>query len=272
MTFNEIVQELGFEGVAGTLLTIVMFILLILIIIAALVSIVVKAYLAIKYLKYNHQKVESKKLGRDVARELLDKNGMENIKVVRASVFTAFTVGNSYSHYFKRVRLRGLIYDKASLTSVAVAGEKVGLGLLDKEGDKEMKKRIKLTPIIMFGPLACIPLALIGVIIDIIVFNSSGVVSLIAAGLGIIFYAWAFVLSCAQLKTEKKAQEKALVMLSENGYLNAKEIEDAKELFKLYNIDYILQEIIALLELILKIVEFLLKILETTGKFSLNKS
>ena len=253
------------EGLAVTLI-IAIIILGVLIGIASIVALIFSIYLAIKYIKYNRQKAKCGIAGKDVARQLLDKNDLGHIKVVRASFIAAFTVGNSYSHYFKRVRLRGLIYKKDSLTSVAIAGEKVGLALLDKEQDPDMVKRIRLLPIITFGPFFFIFLVLIGLLLDFLFFNADGTVFLILSVIAVLFYVWTFILSIRTLRSEKKAQDRAIEILRQDNYLTEDEVQDAKDLYHLYNINYILDAVIAFLEALRKILMLVLKIMAKVNK------
>jgi Zn-dependent membrane protease YugP len=105
-----------------------------------------------------------------------------------------------------------------------------------------------------------IPIIRIGVIIDIILFNFSGVVTIIATAIAFSFYIVSFVLSLMVLKTEVKAQERALTILKEENMATEEEREMMKKLFKLYNIDYVNQLIIELLQLILRILMLIAKI------------
>ena len=124
---------------------------------------------------------------------------------------------------------------------------------LDKEGDKDMKTRIILTPFIYFGPLMFLPIIIIGVLLDIFLFNFSGVASVIAAVLGLALYVISFVMSLMVLKTEVKAQGKALEILEKDNLANEEEREMMKSLFKLYNIQYVNDLILEFLELLLRI-------------------
>ncbi len=248
------------------LLLLALGIVAVLIAICSIVSFFMYIYLFFGYMRYNKQKVSSGVKGKDVARELLDKNGLEKIKVVRSSIFTAFTVGNSYSHYFHRIRLRGLIYKKASLTSVAVAGQKVNLALLDKAGDPLMKRQIKLIPLAFFGPLLAVVVIALGVFLDFAYFEGNGITSLISVIFGLFFYSLSVVLQVNTYRLEKKAQSSTMDLLYDNGYINEQEKEDCKELFRLYNLTYIMNIIVSILELIREIIKLLLKILRAMQK------
>lgn len=246
----------GFENVSPALQWAI-FIVACLIILVALVSVCVAIWLAIKYVRYN-RRMNSKGLsGADAAREILDKNGLQHIRV---SVFGSLMFGNSYSHYFKKVRIRRLTNKKPSITSLAIGAQKSALAILDKEGDKDMRTRVILTPIMYFGPFAFIPLLIIGVLIDILVFGFTGWVTLAFAGLGLLFYVLSFVLSIMVLKTEVKAQKRACEILKQEDMATDEEIGMMQELFKLYNIQYVNDLILEFLQMLLKILEFAAKI------------
>ena len=215
-------------------------------------SLVVSVWLAIKYVKFNRTQNSAGLSGQEVARKILDANGLNHIGV---KVTGSLLFGNSYSHYFKKVRLRRFTRHERSLTSLGMGAQKASLAILDKEGDPDMRKRIRLYPIITFGPFAFIPLIAIGALLDYFVFNQTGVITLVLGGLGFLFYVYAIVLSVLTLKTEKKAQEKAYSILEERNLATAEELSSLKELFHLYNVQYINDIILSSLELLYTILQ-----------------
>ena len=228
-----------------------------LIAVVAVVAVAISIWLSIKYIVYNRRQNSKHLTGGDVARTILDSNGLKHIRV---STWGSLLFGNSYSHYFKKVRIRRLTKNKTSITSLAIGAEKSALAILDKEGDKDMKKRIALTPFIYFGPIAFIPIILIGVVIDYFVFNFSGLTTVISAGVGILLYVISFVLSIKVLKTEVKAQKRACEILKQQGLATDEEIQMMEELFKLYNIQYVI-------DIVLEFLQMLMKVLEVAAKF-----
>ncbi len=223
----------------------------------AAVSVCISIWLSIKYFVYNRRTNSRGITGKDAARLILDQHGLQNIKV---SVVGSLLFGNSYSHYFHKVRLRRLTTNKPSITSLAMGAEKASLAILDKEGDKDMRTRVVLTPLMYLGPFAFIPIMIIGVFIDFAFFNFSGVATIIAAAVGLLLYVISFVLSIMTLKTEVKAQKRACQILQQQNLANAEEIEMMQNLFKLYNIQYINDIILEFLQLILKILEIVAKV------------
>ena len=239
INIDNITLELGLQialGIVGLLILVV-----------GLVSLVVSIWLAIKYAKFNRRENSAGLTGEETARKVLDDNGLQHIKV---KVTGSVLFGNSYSHYFKKVRLRRMTRHKTSLTALGMGAQKACLAVLDKEGDPDMKKQVRLYPIITFGPFAFIPLVLVGAVLDYLVFNQSGACVYILGGLGLLFYIYSIVLSVLTLKTEKKAQQRAYCALRSSNLATEEELADLKELFHLYNVQYINDIILACLELI----------------------
>ncbi len=148
---NEILKAIMDETGAKTeFLAWAFFIVGSLITVMAIISLLVSLCLSIKYIKYNRRKNSLGETGEQIARRILDMNGLQNVKV---SPVGSIMFGNSYSHYFKRVRLRRRTYKKASVSSLAMAVQKSALAVLDKENDPDMMKRNKLIPFITFGPV-----------------------------------------------------------------------------------------------------------------------
>lgn len=254
---NEIVQFIQETiGAESILLVVATLIVAFLIAILSIVGCVISIYLAIKYVKFNRTKNSCGLSGEKVARKILDDNGLQKIKVSKNG---SFIFGNSYSHFFKKVRLRRRTYKKESLASLGMAAQKSALAILDKEKDPDMVKRNKLIPVVYFGPFAFIPLILVGVILDFVVFKSAntGLCSLIAISLGILFYLASFLLSVVILKVEIKGQDKAIEILKKEQLATEEEINKLRELFKLYNLEYINNMILAFLELLYRILQLL---------------
>ena len=219
-----------------------------LIMIVAIYAGIVSLWLMAKYFKYNRLKNSTGLTGTEIARRILDDNGLQRIKVKRTG---SLLFGNSYSHYFKKVRLRGFIRHETSLTSIGIGAQKAALAILDKEGDPDMKKRIRLVPLVTFGPFMFIPLIIVGIVLDFYVFNGmSATWTIVLGALGLLFYAYSIVLSVLTLKTEKKAQNRAYDILKRDYSITEAELSGLKELFHLYNIQYVNDIILSSLELL----------------------
>lgn len=226
-----------------------------LLVLASVVALVVSIYLAIQYVKYNRSPNSCGMTGEQIARTILDQNGLEKIRVSKTG---SILFGNSYSHYFKKVRLRRLTWKKQSVSSLAMAAQKSALAVLDQEQDADMKTRIRLTPFIYLGPIACVPMVLLGALLDLYVFQSTnGVYTITLTSIGFAFYLLSFLMSILVLKTEKKAQQRAYEIMKENGMATGEELAMCQKLFRLYNVEYINDMVIALLELVYRVLQII---------------
>ena len=241
----------GLDGVSDAVI-LAMGVVCGLLIIVSIFALGVSIFLAISYVRYNKKQNSCGKTGEQIARKILDHHELGHIKVSKTG---SIMFGNSYSHYFKKVRLRRLTWQKRSVTSLAMAAQKSALAVLDKENDAEMRTRIRLTPLIYFGPIAFVPMVVIGVLLDVLL--STGFCGILFTVLGLGFYLLSFVMSILVLKTEKKAQKRAYEIMKEEGLATEEELESCKKLFRLYNIEYINDMVIALLELIYRVLQII---------------
>ena len=115
-----------------------------------IIGLIIVLYAQIKinstYGKYKNIKLNKNITGQEVARMILDSNGMNNIHVVE-------TQGELTDHYDPRrkvVRLSKQIFHDNAIASVAVAAHEVGHAIQDKENYIFMKIRSILVPIVNF--------------------------------------------------------------------------------------------------------------------------
>lgn len=256
--FIDVVREIAdgeLNGVSGGVI-IAMGVVFVLLVLVSIFAMGVSIYLAISYVRYNKKFNSCGKTGEEIARTILDRYGLQHIKVTASG---SVLFGNSYSHFFKKVRLRRMTWQKQSVTALAMASQKSSLAILDKEEDPDMKTRIRLTPLIYFGPIAFVPMVFIGVLLDLFIFTSSdGICTIALTVLGLAIYVLSFVMSILVLKTEKKAQDRALEVMELEGLATGEELEMCQKLFRLYNIEYINDMIVALLELIYRVLQIVM--------------
>lgn len=107
-------------------------------------TLLAQAFIKIAYAKY--QKIENSKnnTGFDIARKILDKNGLKDIMILE-------TQGDLTDHYdptSKVVKLSTNIYHGTSIASAAVAAHECGHAIQDKVHYVPMRIRSKLVPIV----------------------------------------------------------------------------------------------------------------------------
>jgi len=229
-----------------------------LIILMAVIVIIMRIYLMVAYHDGNTQKTKSGKTSSQVAREALDKAGLSHIKVEKANFFRAFIFGNCYSITKKTIFLRKGIYEKDSITAVAMALQKVGVAKLCERGDIKTRTRNIMQILSLFGPLLFVPVALLGCIIDLVLFHMFGAFSIVGIAIGFVLVFSGLIATLLNLPVEKQANNMALEMIKETGVLNEEEIVIVKKVFKAYIVSYICEFIVAVLRIVQIILEIVM--------------
>ena len=148
--------------------------------------------------------------------------------------------------------------NKPSLTAVAMAAQKVALAEQHRDGDTKMIVRSRLQGLGVFAPILFVPLVLIGFLVDIFVLTL--LFSLVTAGIGLLFILFGFIVTLLNIPVEKKAMERAQVILENE--LTGEEMVTVKKIFRSYLVEYVLQFIIAILRIIQLILKILIRIRE----------
>ena len=116
-----------------------------------ILALIITSYAQLKittnYSKYKQVESIKGKRGCEVAREILNKHGLKNVKVEQVA-------GNLTDHYDPRtkvVRLSDDIYSGTSIASVSVAAHECGHAIQDKVGYTPMRIRSSLVPVVNFS-------------------------------------------------------------------------------------------------------------------------
>lgn len=265
MMLAETFDSKGFFGEITTLLIVVFAIVgafFALSVVAALWHLI----LMLKYRKYNKRQASTEMTGAEVARKMLEGLGINDVEVVKCNFISAIFLGNSYSPFKKRIRLRKNIYDKKTLTAVAMATQKVALAKRDHDGDKKLKTRSVFMTFGYFAPFAVLPLVVIGLLIDFLTASQNYIGTIVLSAIALVFYIASFIVLCLNIPIEKRANKDALEFMQKTGILTEQELADAKDLFKTYLTMHVLDFVVELLYLLWRILEFIVKVSNFAAK------
>ncbi len=166
---------------------------------ALIIPLIAQIYINVCHDKYRRIENKKKLTGFDVARKILDSNGLKDIYVVE-------TRGNLTDHYDPRrktVKLSSDVFHGDSVASMAVAAHECGHAIQDKEGYLFMKIRSFIFPIVSFGTKIAYIVLFIGLIADIMNLVWAGI---LLVGLGLIF-------QLVTLPVEINASKRAIIEL-----------------------------------------------------------
>ena len=135
---------------------------LILFILIIILPLIADIFVKINY-SINLKKENSKGLsGAEVARKILDKNGLSNIYVVATNGYLT----DHYDPKRKVIRLSKEVYEGSSVSSMAIAAHECGHAIQDKEGYLFLRLRSLIFPVVNIATSISYYIILIGFIFE----------------------------------------------------------------------------------------------------------
>jgi len=187
------------------------------------------------YKKYSKIATSSRMTGAQVARKILDDNGLNNIQIEEVKG----VLSDHYDPRSKIVRLSSGNFHGHSMAASAVAAHEVGHALQDAEEYAFLKFRSALVPVASFGSRSAIYIIIAGLI-----FNLSGLMLF-----GIIFMALAVLFQLVTLPVEFNASNRAMDQLVGTGIILNNEEKDTKKVLNAAALTYVAAALVAVMEL-----------------------
>ena len=160
--------------------------------------------------------VVSGKSGADVAREILDRNGLQNVPVQPSK---AGPLSDHDDPRTRRVNLSEVVFAGRSVASTAVAAHEVGHAIQHAKSYVPMTIRSAIWPIAAFGSRSWFFILIAGMI-----FNAFGLVQL-----ALIVFALVIAFQLITLPVEFNASRRALGQIRELGLVNDAEAVGARQ-------------------------------------------
>ena len=184
------------------------------------VSFVIQRVLQSKFEKYSQIMNPTGVTGADVARKMLEENGIDDVTVDAVE-------GNLTDHYnpqTKRVNLSRSVYYGNSVAAAAVAAHECGHAIQHKEGYGPLRLRSALVPVVNFANMAVQWVLLAGVLL-INIFPSM-------LWIGIALFAVTTLFSVITLPVEINASRRALQWLESRGGADGRTLAMASDALK----------------------------------------
>ena len=160
-------------------------------------------YVSCTYKKYIKVESECKLTGYDIARKILEKNGLGNLYIVE----TTGTMTDHYDPTRKIVKLSTDVYNQTSVSSIAIAAHECGHAIQDKEGYFFLRLRCKIYPVVNLATKFAYIVIAIGAILE---FFDLIMVGIVLVGFGLAF-------QLITLPVEINASQRALKEMEECG-------------------------------------------------------
>lgn len=209
---------------------------LLLIILILLIPFLAQIGISSSYNKYKRIKNERQISGFEVAREILDKNGLEDIYVVE-------TKGSLTDHYDptkKVVRLSSEVFHGKTVASAAIAAHECGHAIQDKENYAFLRIRSAIFPIVNIATRISYYIIFIGFLfqaLDLVYFG----IALTALGL---------VFELVTIPVEFDASSRALKKIEEYQIVNSSEHAGAKSVLTAAALTYVAGVLASILQIL----------------------
>ncbi len=169
-----------------------------------------------------------------VAKELLQKENVQGVKVTKV----AGSLTDHYNPKTETVALSSTVYDSTSVAAIGVAAHEIGHVIQKHRGYFPMKVRAAFYPIVKIGSMAFVPLLLIGLMIEIFAGVGNGI-SNILINLGIFGYGLATLFALITLPVEFNASSRAKKALVKDGILTPEEANQAGKVLNAAALTYV---------------------------------
>ncbi len=209
---------------------------IIVMILSMVLSAVAAAWVRSSYAKYSKKQSNSGMTGAQVARAILDRNGLTNVPVEPVA-------GQLTDHYDpgkKVVRLSEGNYNKNSIAAVSVAAHEVGHAIQDATGYAPMKLRAGIFPVVNFAGQFWMPLFIMGIFLGGSIFIQLAAIALAAV---VAFHV-------VTLPVEVNASTRAYGQLTRYGMLSHSEAGGTKRVLSAAAFTYIAAALTSILMLL----------------------
>ena len=197
----------------------------ILVIIALLLSMFASFGVKATFSKYDKVANSRGLTGADVARRILDLNGLQNVRIERVS-------GSLTDHFDPRanvVRLSDATYASNSVGAIGVAAHECGHAIQYAKSYAPIKIRNSIVPVVNIGNKLSMPLFILGLILG----------SYNLALFGAALFGLVLVFQVVTLPVEFNASRRAIKILDSNGILSETETKGAKKVLSAAAMTYV---------------------------------
>jgi len=188
------------------------------------------------FAKYSRVPTSTYRRGADIAREILNANGLFNVAVEEGRGF----LSDHYDPRNKTVRLSPENYHGNSIAAAAVAAHECGHAIQDGQGYAFLRFRHALVPVANLGSNASWILIMIGIFAHL-----SGLLLL-----GIVFMAAAVLFQLVTLPVEFNASNRAMNQVVSLGLIGNREQREARKVLNAAALTYVAAAAVAVLELL----------------------
>ncbi|MGB3977048.1 MAG: zinc metallopeptidase [bacterium] len=190
--------------------------------------------------RYSRIPSSSGMTGAQVARQILDRNALYDVKIERV----AGHLSDHYDPTSRRLRLSQSVYDSTSIAAQGVAAHEAGHALQHKTGYAPLQLRSKLVPLAGIGSQFSWILIMLGVLIA----SAGG--TMFVAKLGVLLFATTVLFTLITLPVEFDASSRAKAILTQHGIVSTRETDGINAVLNAAALTYVAAAVTAILQLL----------------------
>ncbi|HMR63905.1 MAG TPA: zinc metallopeptidase [Anaerolineae bacterium] len=215
--------------------------LLIVLVPSLVLGFIAQALVKGKFNKYAQVRTMRGLTGAQVARKILDENGLYDVKVEETQGF----LSDHYDPRSRTLRLSPQVARVPSIASVGVAAHEAGHALQHAKGYLPLQLRSALVPAVQFGSNFAPWIIMAGLLL----FGLSPFLGEVVAWLGVFGFALAALFSLVTLPVELDASARAKKLLYQGGIVDNRELDGVSSVLNAAAWTYVVAALAALLQL-----------------------
>lgn len=209
---------------------------LVLIVPAIIISLIAQMRVTSTFSKFSRVSNTRGLTGADVARRILDANGLTNVVIEHVK-------GNLTDHYDPRakvLRLSDSVFSSRSVAALGVAAHECGHAIQHAKGYSPLKIRNSVFPLVNISSSLALPIIILGFI-----FNTPFLVDA-----GIILFSAVVFFQLVTLPVEFNASSRALAILEDSYFLEGSEIKSARKVLSAAALTYVASALVSVMQLL----------------------
>ena len=193
--------------------------------------------------KYSLLNASCNLTGTEIAKQMLQKNGIDSVQVMRAQG----NLTDNYNPKTKRINLSEPVWNSTSVAAIGVAAHETGHALQDARNYAPIKIRTAVIKLSNFASSLFMPLILIGLVLFFVL--ASSLIGEIFIWVGVGIFSLGVLVNIATLPVEVNASRRALKQLEGMGIMTTNELGQVKQVLSAAAMTYVASLLISLLSL-----------------------
>ena len=198
------------------------------------------------YSKYSKVQSKSRWVANEMSMMLLEKNGCGNISVQRIRG----NLTDNYNPTTDVLSLSDTTYGKSNVAALGVAAHECGHALQKHSESKMFKLRCLLVPITNYGSMLAVPIAILGVILELMIGGAGDNLGSYIIAFGIVLYSLTTIFALVTLPVEIDASRRALKMMENSAVLDREELAMSRKVLYAAALTYVASLVVSFLYLL----------------------